>query len=62
MGRAKRWRVERLAEKLLNIRLSLNLSQKELIKELKLDGEIYQGNISEGEFTDSVFFNVPKQK
>lgn len=49
MGRAKKWRVERLPEKLLKIRLSLNLSQKELIRELKLDGEIYQGNISEYE-------------
>lgn len=46
MGRAKRWRVERLPEKLLQIRKNLNLSQNELIKELKLEDVIYQTNVS----------------
>lgn len=46
MGRAKRWRAERLPEKLLQIRQTLNLSQNELIKELGLEGLIYQSNIS----------------
>jgi transcriptional regulator with XRE-family HTH domain len=46
MGRAKRWRVEHLPEKLLQIRKSLNLSQNELIRELKLEDVIYQTNVS----------------
>ena len=46
MGRAKRWRVERLPEKLLQIRKNLNLSQNELIRELKLESVIYQTNVS----------------
>lgn len=46
MGRAKRWRVEKLPEKLLKIRKNLNLSQNELIRELKLEGIIYQTNVS----------------
>jgi len=49
MGRAKRLRVEKLPEKLLQIRNSLNLKQSELIKELGLEGVIYQGNVSEYE-------------
>ncbi len=49
MGRAKRLKVENLAEKLLQIRRSLNLSQNELIKELGFESEIYQANISEYE-------------
>jgi transcriptional regulator with XRE-family HTH domain len=46
MGRVKRWRVERLPEKLLQIRLTLNLSQNELIRELDLTDKIYQSNVS----------------
>ena len=46
MGRAKRWRVERLPEKLLQIRLALNLSQNELIRKLDLEDIIYQSNVS----------------
>ena len=46
MGRVKRWRVERLPEKLLQIRLTLNLSQNELIRELDLADKIYQSNVS----------------
>lgn len=49
MGRAKKTRVEKLPEKLLEIREKLNLRQGELIKKLGLEGEIYQGNISEYE-------------
>lgn len=49
MGRAKRWRVEKLPEKLLQIRTRLNLSQNELIKELRLENKIYRNNISEYE-------------
>ena len=46
MGRVKRWRVERLPEKLLQIRLALNLSQNGLIRELDLTDIIYQSNVS----------------
>lgn len=46
MGRVKRWRVERLPEKLLQIRLTLKLSQNELIRELDLTDKIYQSNVS----------------
>lgn len=46
MGRAKRIRVKRLPEKLLQIRVDLNLSQNELIKELGLEDLIYQNNVS----------------
>ena len=49
MGRAKRLRVKRLHEKLLQIRKSLNLSQNELIRELGFENLIYQGNVSEFE-------------
>lgn len=49
MGRAKKSRVENLHKKLLEIRGKLNLKQGELIKELGLEDEIYQGNISEYE-------------
>ncbi|HEX8733942.1 MAG TPA: helix-turn-helix transcriptional regulator [Pyrinomonadaceae bacterium] len=49
MGRAERWRVERLAEKLLKIRQDLNLSQDELVKRLGLEGKIYRNNVSEYE-------------
>ena len=46
MGRAKRQRVGRLSEKLLQIRNDLNLSQNELIRELGLEDVIYQSNVS----------------
>lgn len=46
MGRAKRWRVERLPEKLLKIRETLNLSQGEIVKSLGLENKIYRNNIS----------------
>jgi transcriptional regulator with XRE-family HTH domain len=46
MGRAKRLRVKRLPEKLLQIRNTLNLSQNELIKETGLENVIYQSNVS----------------
>lgn len=49
MGRAKRLRVARLAEKLLQIRKSLRLSQNELIREIGFEGAIYQSNVSEYE-------------
>jgi len=49
MGRAEKWRVERLPEKLLKIRKDLNLSQDELVKKLGLEGRIYRNNISEYE-------------
>ena len=49
MGRAERWRVERLSEKLLKIRKDLNLSQDELVKRLGLEGKIYRNNVSEYE-------------
>ena len=46
MGRAKRWRVVHLPEKLKQIREALGLSQSELVIALKLDEPIYRNNIS----------------
>jgi transcriptional regulator with XRE-family HTH domain len=46
MGRAKRWRVEKLPQKLLKIRESLNLTQEELVKKLGLENKIYRHTIS----------------
>lgn len=46
MGRAKRLRVKKLPEKLLQIRNTLNLSQNELIREAGLEDVIYQSNVS----------------
>lgn len=47
MGKAKRPAPKRLAEKLLQIRLSLGLSQNELIKRLDFgELELVQGTIS----------------
>jgi transcriptional regulator with XRE-family HTH domain len=46
MGKAVRPKPERLAEKLLQIRNSLGLSQNELIKRLDFDKELMQGAIS----------------
>lgn len=52
MGRAKRWRVRRLSEKLLQVRVSLGLSQNQLIKALDLKEVLYQSNISSYENGD----------
>lgn len=47
MGKAKRPKPRRLAEKLLQIRQALNLSQNELIKELDFkEIDLVQGTIS----------------
>lgn len=46
MGRAKRLRVERLPEKLLYIRTTLELSQNELIQQMRLAHVLYQSNVS----------------
>lgn len=49
MGRAKKLRVERLGQKLKQIRESLNLTQTDLIKKLRCEEFIYQANVSEYE-------------
>jgi transcriptional regulator with XRE-family HTH domain len=46
---AKNLRPKRLAEKLKQIRVSLNLSQNELIERMGFAGAIFQGNISQYE-------------
>jgi transcriptional regulator with XRE-family HTH domain len=46
MGRAARLRSARLAEKLRHVRSALGLSQNELIRQLGLEGVLYQSNIS----------------
>lgn len=46
MGKAQRPKPKRLAEKLLQIRVQLGLSQNELISRLSYDHEIVQGTIS----------------
>ena len=47
MGKARRPKLKRLADKLLQIRLALSLSQNELIKRLNFnDLELVQGTIS----------------
>lgn len=46
MGRAARLRPRRLAEKLLQIRNALGLSQNELIRHLNFTDVLYQSNIS----------------
>lgn len=46
MGKSVRPKPERLAEKLLQIRQTLGLSQNELIKRLDFDKELVQGTIS----------------
>lgn len=46
MGKASRPKPKRLAEKLLHIRLALNLSQNELIRRLNFEKELMQGTIS----------------
>jgi transcriptional regulator with XRE-family HTH domain len=46
MGRASKRKPTRLAEKLLQIRLALGLSQNELIRHLELTDELLQASIS----------------
>ena len=46
MGRASKRKPTRLAEKLLQIRLALGLSQNELIRRLELVDELMQASIS----------------
>ena len=46
MGRSARLKPKRLAEKLLQIRLSLGLSQNQMIRRLGLIDTLYQSNIS----------------
>jgi transcriptional regulator with XRE-family HTH domain len=46
MGRASRRQQERLAEKLLQIRLALDLSQSQLLEHLGLAEDLYRTNIS----------------
>ena len=46
MGTVRRPKPKRLAEKLLQVRLSLGLSQNELIKRLDFEKELVQGTIS----------------
>jgi transcriptional regulator with XRE-family HTH domain len=46
MGRASRPKPARLAEKLRQIRLSLGLSQNEMLHHFGLDEELFQGSIS----------------
>jgi transcriptional regulator with XRE-family HTH domain len=46
MGRYHRQKPQKLAEKLLQIRNELGLSQNELIRHLGLEGEITQSRIS----------------
>src|SRR5918912_2876249 len=46
MGRASRPKPVHLARKLKQIRLSLGLSQNEMLRHLGLDEELFQGSIS----------------
>lgn len=46
MGRASKRRPNRLAEKLLHVRLTLGLSQNELIRRLEVSDELMQASIS----------------
>ena len=46
MGRSGRRKQERLAEKLLQIRLALNLSQNGILDHLGLTEDLYRNNIS----------------
>lgn len=49
MGRASRIKPERLAEKLLNIRQALNLSQSEMLSRLGYEQELSANHISKFE-------------
>jgi transcriptional regulator with XRE-family HTH domain len=46
MGTASRPKPQRLAEKLLQIRLALGLSQNEMIRRLGFEDKIFQGTLS----------------
>jgi|ERR1043165_2981010 transcriptional regulator with XRE-family HTH domain len=46
MGRSSRPKPARLAEKLLQIRMTLGLSQNGMLKQLGFDQELFQGSIS----------------
>jgi len=46
MGKHPRRRQEKLAEKLLQIRLALGLSQNEMLRHLGVEDELYRTNIS----------------
>jgi transcriptional regulator with XRE-family HTH domain len=46
MGRSPRRKQHRLADKLLQVRLSLGLSQNELLDKLGLNEDLYRTNIS----------------
>lgn len=46
MGRSSRPKPVRLAEKLLRIRIALGLSQNGMLKQLGLDQDLFQSNIS----------------
>ena len=52
MGKHPRRRQERLAEKLLQIRLALGLSQNELLKRLDIGESLYRTSISNYELGD----------
>lgn len=46
MGRSSRPKPTRLAEKLLQIRQALGLSQNGMLKQLGLDQDLFQGSVS----------------
>lgn len=46
MGRSSRPKPTRLAEKLLQIRIALGLSQNAMLKHINFDQELFQGSIS----------------
>ena len=46
MGRSSRPKPARLAEKLLQIRITLGLSQNAMLKHINFDQELFQGSIS----------------
>jgi transcriptional regulator with XRE-family HTH domain len=52
MGRHPRRKQERLAEKLLRIRLSLGLSQNEMLRHLGIEEALYRTSISNYELGD----------
>jgi transcriptional regulator with XRE-family HTH domain len=49
MGTKSRPRPQRLAEKLLRIRIDLGISQDELIERLDLKGELFSASVSQFE-------------
>ena len=52
MGRHPRRKQKRLAEKLLQVRLALDLSQNEMLKRLGAEDELSRGSISNYELGD----------